>query len=69
MPNCWATSTFETFPTIVACSAAGVHFAGPLEPQGGTLRRVLLAALEDGAAPASVTPEAQAFARRLIAGG
>jgi thioredoxin 1 len=56
----------ETFPTWVIADARGVRFAGPLEPQPDTLRRLLRATVlqPDGAA-AATTPEAAAFAKRL----
>lgn len=59
----------ETFPTVVACSAEGVHFAGPLEPHAATLRRTVQAALEASAPPPPAAPEAQAFATRLLERG
>jgi hypothetical protein len=56
----------ETFPTWVIADARGVRFAGALEPQPDTLRRLLRATLlEPG--PAVATPEVAAFAERLLA--
>jgi thioredoxin 1 len=56
----------ETFPTWVIADARGVRFAGALEPQPDTLRRLLRAiVLQPGAAPAAAAPEAIGFAERL----
>jgi thioredoxin 1 len=58
----------ETFPTWVIADAEQVRFAGPVEPQPETLRRLLRATVSE-AAPASEWPgvarEAEAFAARL----
>ena len=58
----------ETFPTIVIADAQQVRFAGPLEPQPETLRRLLRTLLLD-AAPGTRWPtvagEIEAFAVRL----
>lgn len=54
----------ETFPTLAVVDAGGVRFFGPLTPQPETLRRLLRATLQRGAAVA-VKPEVQAFAARL----
>jgi thioredoxin 1 len=55
----------ETFPTIVVLDAVNVRFAGPLQPQPETLRRVLRATLADGGASAPGAPGLQAFAEGL----
>ena len=56
----------ETFPTWVIADARGVRFAGPLEPQPDTLRRLLRATvLQPDSTAAAATPEAAAFAERL----
>lgn len=54
----------ETFPTLLVRSAAGVLFAGVLEPHGQTLERVLRACLAD---PVStpVDPAFEALGDRL----
>jgi len=59
----------ETFPTLVLIGPQGlVRFAGPVAPHADTLRRLLLAAAAQTAAASplsTVSPELQAFARRL----
>jgi len=58
----------ETFPTWVIADAESVRFAGPLEPQPATLRRLLRATLlQPATAPPVVAPEVAAFAARLLA--
>lgn len=62
----------ETFPTLLIADAHQVRFAGPLAPQPETLRRLLRATLVQAAADAAwpaVSPDIEAFARRLRAGG
>ena len=56
----------ETFPTVVVADDTQVRFAGPVEPQRETLRRLLRATLV-ASTPASSTasPEVDAFARGL----
>jgi thioredoxin 1 len=55
----------ETFPTWVIADARGVRFAGALEPQPDTLRRLLRTMLHSDTATAAAAPEAIAFAERL----
>ncbi|HEX8498751.1 MAG TPA: thioredoxin domain-containing protein, partial [Actinomycetales bacterium] len=57
----------ETFPTLLVCSAAGVHFAGVLQPHAATLERVVRASLDVPAVPADLPQRAtfQALADRL----
>jgi len=56
----------ETFPTIVIADDARVRFAGPVEPQRDTLRRLLRAAVvATTAASPAVTPQVNAFATGL----
>ena len=59
----------ETFPTLLLIGPEGVRFAGPVAPHADTLRRLLLQATATDAASgqglSAVSPEVQAFARRL----
>jgi thioredoxin 1 len=56
----------ETFPTWVIADARGVRFAGALEPQPDTLRRLLRATvLQADATTPAAAPQAIAFAERL----
>ena len=60
----------ETFPTWVIADAEGVRFAGPVEPQPDTLRRLLRATvLQPQAGVPATAPEVAAFAARLRAHG
>jgi len=54
----------ETFPTLAIVDADNVRFFGPLTPQPETLRRLLRATVQSGAA-VPVAPEVLAFAARL----
>jgi thioredoxin 1 len=58
----------ETFPTLVIVDDERVRFAGTIEPQPDTLRRLLRAAAIDAAPGAhwpAVPHEVEAFAARL----
>jgi thioredoxin-like negative regulator of GroEL len=58
----------ETFPTIVIIDSRAVRFAGPLEPQPDTLRRLLRATVVEASSDARwspVAPEVEAFAARV----
>ncbi|MBV8502911.1 MAG: thioredoxin family protein [Paucibacter sp.] len=58
----------ETFPTLVVIGPEGLRFAGPVEPQADTVRR-LLRAMASGPSPAvrsaDFGAEIQAFAKRF----
>jgi hypothetical protein len=58
----------QTFPTLVVADDHSVRFAGPLEPQPQTLKRMLAAAwsaAREGAAAVPQPAEIEAFARLL----
>jgi hypothetical protein len=57
----------ETFPTIVVVDDAQVRFAGPVEPQRETLRRLLRATVTD-AAPGAHWPAAAPAVRAFAVG-
>jgi hypothetical protein len=61
----------ETFPMLLVADAQGVRFAGPITPEGHTLRRLLKALLDPQEAQPHRPPVPEAVAalgRRLCAG-
>lgn len=56
----------ETFPTLLMGSAAELRFAGPVQPQGPVIARLMAGLLSPGAA-ALDDEEALALLRRVIA--
>ncbi|MES2979719.1 MAG: thioredoxin family protein [Pseudomonadota bacterium] len=58
----------ETFPTVLIAGAGQIHFVGPLQPQVGSLLRLIEAKLTDPAPRVIAAPAYEALLAQLQAG-